>query len=713
MSYLSFARLRPTLKRLAIWQRGLLLVLAYGVTVVALVFTLVPEAVDIEIGQASPRYIGAPRVIEDTFTTALLRRQAAQGVAEVFEQDPTVSDRVSKEAESILNFFVHTAQTEPDAGRRAEMVRAGVTFAITDSAVQTGLTLDAGSAEQLLTEFRLALDPVYRLGIKVDGLEGARAAVVTALQNSGLRASYRALLSELARGVMLPNMRFNETATERLRSEAKDRVQPVMLQISEKIIGQGEIATEREIMLLQALGLLRRTFAWRVILGSLLFALIAVGVPALYLSRAERERDITTAEFALIAVVYAGTMFIGLGLSTLSGHLFPIAGASILLTVLLNAKVGLIVGGALSLSAVGLVGHELPYLMVGLLGTAVGVRAVSTHEHRSGIARSGMAVGLVNVLAIMALGLLYGGLRPQIVIDLAWGFGGGLLSAVLALGFLPFLEQAFGVTSSIKLVELSNPHQPLLKRLLFEAPGTYHHSAIVANLAEAAALEVGANALLARVGAYYHDVGKLMRPYFFIENQIMMENPHNDYPPQLSASVIISHVPDGVQLAEKHKIPPVLIDIIKEHHGTSMVQYFLAKAQEQGQTAEPGDYVYEGPRPRSKESAIVMLADVVEAAVRSTKMPTPAQMADKVHGLIRERLYAKQLDESELTFKELDKIGAVFVRVLSSTFHPRIEYPEQQGGLKYAGAVDKHAGQVSLAPPPSGTDDGASHTGRG
>jgi putative nucleotidyltransferase with HDIG domain len=696
-----------------LWQRGLLLLLVYAVTALLLVLTLVPEAVDLEVGQASPRYIGAPRMVEDTFTTALLRRQAAQGVAEVFEQDPTVVERVSAEAEAVLNFFVHAAETEPDASKRAEMVRARVTFAITEASVQTGLTLDAGSVEQLLAELRLVLMPVYRLGIKVDGLESARAAVAAALQNSGLRASYRALLSELARGIMLPNMRLNEAATERMRIEAKAEIVPVMLQIGEKVIGQGEIATEREIMLLQTLGLLRRTLEWRVISGSLLFALIAVGVPALYFSRVHAQTGRTTTELALTAVVYLGTLFIGLGLSTLSGYLFPIAGASILLTVLLNAKVGLVVGGALSLLAVGLVGYDVSYLIVGLLGTAVGVYTVSTQEHRGGIARSGMAVGLANVLAIAALGLLFGGLGPQVLIDLVWGLGSGLLSAVLAIGFLPFLEHAFGVTSSVRLVELSNPHQPLLKRLLFEAPGTYHHSAIVANLAEAAALEIGANALLTRAGAYYHDVGKLMRPYFFIENQIMMDNPHDNYPPELSAALIISHVNDGVHLAREHKIPPVLIDIIQEHHGTSMVQYFLARAQEQGQEIVTGDYVYAGPRPRTKESAIVMLADMVEAAVRAAKMPSPERIAERVQALIRERLYAGQLDESELTLRELDKIGTAFVRILSSVFHHRVEYPGQQGGLSYAGAVDRRAGQVPLTASPTRTNGGTSHTSSG
>ena len=692
MSYLAFARLMGTLKGQSLWHRGLVLFLVFAGTALLLMQRLVPEAVNLEVGQASPRHIGAPRMVEDRFTTALLRRQAAEGVAEVFEQDPTVVARVSEEARAFLYFFVEAARTEPDKERRAELVRARVTFAISEGAMSTGLALDEGSIEQLLTELSLALEPVYHLGIKVDGLEGSRRAVVLALQNSGLRASYRNLLSEVARGLMLPNMRLNEVATERLRGEAIAKVNPVMLQLGQKVIGQGEIATEREITLLQDLGLLRRTLEWRVISGSLLFALLAVGVPCLYFLFLYPAAGRTTMETMLIAVVYLGAVLMGIGLSTLSGYLFPIAGAGILLTVLVNGKVGLMVGGSLSLLAAGLVGYEASYVIVGFLGTAVGVFSVARQEHRAGIARSGMAVGLVNMLTIAALGLLFGGWGPHLLVNLAWGFGGGLLSSILAIGCLPFLESTFGVTSTVKLVELSSPHQPLLRRLLIEAPGTYHHSAIVANLAEAAALEVGANSLLARVGAYYHDVGKLERPYFFIENQVMMENPHDDYPPHLSAAIITNHVKDGVNLAQAHKLPAVVVDIIREHHGTSLVQYFFAKAQEQGQASQAADFAYAGPRPRTKESAIVMLADVVEAAVRSVSSPTPAKMTEKVYRLIKDKLYSGQLDESELTLRELDKIGLAFVRLLSSVFHHRVEYPGQQGGLKLAGALDERTG---------------------
>lgn len=681
-------------KRIGV-QRGALFVVVYACVVAFLILRLVPEVVILEVGQASPRFIGAPRVVEDRYSTTKLRQEAAHAVAEVFEQDPSVLERVMKDASDMLHFFRLTAVEDMDSKRKAEVIRAKASFDISDGAINTGLTVDEPTIEQLLTEFTLALEPVYKLGIKVDGLENARKNVVSTLQSSSLKAQHRMLMIEIARGTMRPNMRHNESATQRFKNEAVARVNPVLLQKGQKVIGMGEIATDREITLLQDLGLLRTGLDWRVISGSLLLALLVLAVPCSYLyllsSRVFRKIGV----LMLLGVIYVFTALFSLGLSTLSGYLLPIAAASILVTVLVDAKVGLITGCSLSLLAAGFVGFEARFVIVALLGAATGVFAVSHLEQRGGLVRGGIIVGVVNALGIAAFGLLFGSTGREILRDVLFGFGGGVLSSILAIGSLPFLENTFGVTSTIKLAELANPHQELLKRLLVEAPGTYHHSIIVANLAEAAAEQVGADALRARVGAYYHDVGKIERPYFFIENQTMMENPHNDYPPHLSSLIITSHVKDGVKLAREYNVPEVIIDILREHHGTSLVQYFFNKAQELGSDVREEDFVYEGPRPRTRESAIVMLADIVEAAVRSITSPTPAKIEQKVRDLIKEKLYTGQLDESDLTLRDLDKIGTAFVRHLSGIFHHRIEYPEQRGGKpKHASVMEQRAGQA-------------------
>jgi putative nucleotidyltransferase with HDIG domain len=254
----------------------------------------------------------------------------------------------------------------------------------------------------------------------------------------------------------------------------------------------------------------------------------------------------------------------------------------------------------------------------------------------------------------------------------------GLLSAILMIGVLPYLESAFSITSMIRLLELSNPNQYLLKRLLLEAPGTYHHSLMVGNLAEAAAEAVGANALLVRVGAYYHDIGKIKRPEYFVENQQGGTDPHAKIAPALSALIITSHVKEGLEMARDKHLPQSVVDFITGHHGTSLTKYFYSRALEEdgGEHINEENFRYEGPKPQSKEVALVMLADATEAAVRSISDPTNEKIRDMVRKIIRDKLNDGQLEECDLTFRDLDIIAATFVRVLEGVYHSRIEYPD-------------------------------------
>jgi hypothetical protein len=261
--------------------------------------------------------------------------------------------------------------------------------------------------------------------------------------------------------------------------------------------------------------------------------------------------------------------------------------------------------------------------------------------------------------------------------SLILGSVNGILSSILTNGAVPYLESAFGITSSVRLLELSNPGNPLLRRLQIEAPGTYHHSLLVGNLAEAAADAVGGDSLLVRVAAYYHDIGKMKRPYFFIENQ-MGDNPHDKIAPTLSTLILTSHVKDGVELAREHKLPQGIVEIIEQHHGDSLCSFFYHKAVEgnKNENITEDDFRYEGPKPQTKEAAIVMLADAVEAAVRSLQNRTPGRVEGLVRKIIKDKLMDGQLDESDLTLKDLDNIAGAFIRVLSGIFHNRIEYPD-------------------------------------
>lgn len=263
---------------------------------------------------------------------------------------------------------------------------------------------------------------------------------------------------------------------------------------------------------------------------------------------------------------------------------------------------------------------------------------------------------------------------------------GGLLSAVLAVGVLPLLESMFNLVTPQMLLELSIPTQPLLRQLQTEAPGTYHHSILVANLAEAAADQVGANALLCRVGCYYHDIGKTRRPIFFKENQMDQPNPHDGMEPQVSAAILAAHVRDGLAMAEKYKLPQPVRDLIAQHHGDSFMAYFYHKAktaaEAAGKEVDPKDYCYDGPKPQTKEAAIVMMADSVEAAARTLKERSVEAITKFVHDMIRSKLDGGQLDEAPLTLRDLDQIEKAFIKTLTGIYHERIEYPKLDVGKK-------------------------------
>lgn len=246
----------------------------------------------------------------------------------------------------------------------------------------------------------------------------------------------------------------------------------------------------------------------------------------------------------------------------------------------------------------------------------------------------------------------------------------------MTIGTLPWFESGFNITSAVRLLELSNPNAPLLKQLLIEAPGTYHHSVLVGNLAETAAEDINADPVIVRVGALYHDIGKLKRPYFFIENQFAKDNPHDKIAPTLSALIVIAHVKDGLEMAREHKLPQSIQDIIAQHHGDSYTQFFYHKALEENPDVPEEAFRYDGVRPQSKEAALVLLADNVEAAVRSHKNNTPGRIEGLVRKIIKEKLDEGLLDLCDLTFKDLDKIAIAFVKVLSGIFHSRVEYPE-------------------------------------
>ena len=320
-------------------------------------------------------------------------------------------------------------------------------------------------------------------------------------------------------------------------------------------------------------------------------------------------------------------------------------------------------------------------IILGIVNIIVACTSIKKVNGRNEVLQATLYMVIASAIVTLATGLLVSNNFKMIVSEVTFSILGALLSGIFAIGFTPFLESAFKIVTNMKLLELSNPNSPLLKRLLMEAPGTYNHSLMVANLAEVAAEAVDANPILARIGSYYHDIGKLKRPIFFGENLMGRENPHNRIKPTLSTQIIISHAKDGLELAKEYKLPEVIQDIIIQHHGTTLVKYFyytLKNSSDNPDEIKEEDFRYSGPIPSTKEAAIIMLADSVEAAVRSIPMPTKEKIEEMVNNIFKDKLQSDQLIDSDLTLRDIENIKKCFLKVLIGVYHQRVEYPKEK-----------------------------------
>ena len=360
----------------------------------------------------------------------------------------------------------------------------------------------------------------------------------------------------------------------------------------------------------------------------------------------------------------------------------------------------------------------ISYLLTYLgIGTLIGAVILGRVERLTAFLWAGMAITVSNLTVMASYHAPYSAFAPQAMLQLQLmsGLNAVLAASIALIGYF-VIGNLFGITTSLQLTELSRPTHPLLRQLLLKSPGTYHHTIVVSNMAERAAAAIGADAFLTRVGAYYHDIGKTVRPYFFSENIADGVSPHEKLDPRTSAQVIISHVTDGLDLAEKYHLPPRIRDFIREHHGDSLVQYFYVKAQKEaaeGEVVEEVDFRYPGPNPRSKETAILMLADTCEAAIRSIRPPNREALRELVNRLIDERVANGELDNSDLTFRELQIVKGVFLRVLEGVNHPRISYPEPTQKSSTATAPSNEIDQSEMADKTTADDRTSQTNGHG
>nr|MBO2494199.1 phosphohydrolase [Clostridia bacterium] len=712
-------------------------VVAY-VSVFAIILAAIsPRRYDLKVGDIATESIRAPRDVENKIATQRRIEQARQSVAPIYRLNQNVQTEIVEEVNEIFEEIrivrslaeqrlkeweekqraaLSQQQLQEEEATQEDGIQQGeqdgqaeearqeevydgvqgeidyqqvfdkqfleqlkdhIRVQLSNDELLACITADEAEISQLQEYLIEMLTSLLDLKIKEDNLLEAKNTLRNEMLTRPISSELRLVGTTIGLILLKPNMIYDEEATEAEREKAARSVEKVIYKKGQYIVQDGQPVTEEQIAMLKELGLLKdEPFDVPLVVGlGLLILALEIG-GAFYIHHFEKELTNQHHMFILIILVVCLTLGVSYGMSVVNQYLMPVALAALLLTVLMKPRIAFFVNVILSILVGIMTRGQAGVMVAGLLGGMMGIFIAHRSQQRNGLFLAGLGASAASMLTAAAYELIVSGSWRAALRSSLWSGGSGVLAAVLAVGTLPVWENVFGIITPIRMIELSNPNHPLLKRLLREAPGTYHHSIIVANLAESAAQAVGANGLLARVGAYYHDVGKLIRPYYFKENQITSENPHDKLNPTLSTNIITAHTKDGVKLAQKYRIPKVIQDFILQHHGTTPVIYFYHKAKNNNKDVKLDDFRYTGPKPQTPETAIVMLADTVEAAVRTLPDPAPGKVEGLIRKLIKEKVEDGQLDECHMTLKDLDLIATAFKDVLCGIFHERVEYPD-------------------------------------
>lgn len=663
-----------------------------------------PKRYDLSVGDIAHTTITASKDVVDEISTTRQREIAAAGVEPSYLYKEGVSAEVLQELNTVLK---QIGAVQDYGSKLLEQ------YAPEDTAKQQEYVFDEAEkqyAKSLLTHITLAdyqLETVLRATDKqISNMNENITAAVENTLNTTIREEHvsesiqylqqiigyktdmdmlQNVVTPILRKVIQPNMLIDQEATEKLREEARQTVEPVIYKQGQNIVLARERITANQLEMLRSLGMLDDDDVdVMMYVGGVLLVLLSMMVLLISLALLAPDTLRAPRQLIILMLILCVTLACCIFGQMIHTYLNLALLAVMMLTGLIGAQVGL--AGCLAMAVVVsalLAGGDSSYAseVVNLLFTSfvsgmLAVMIIRQRPYRQQVLLCGILTALSNMLIILTIGFLTNTSIADVFANALWSAAGALLSSVLCLAFDPIIETVFHLATPSKLLELSNPNHPLLRRLLIEASGTYHHSIIVANLAEAAAEAVGANPLMARAGSYFHDIGKLKRPLYFKENQIG-ENPHEHTNPYVSAAIVTAHTRDGLIMAQQSRLPREIQDVIIEHHGDTPVMFFYHKAlqQAEGQAVDIADFRYDGKRPQTRESAIIMLADTVEAAVRSMPDPTPKAIEEFIARLVRGKIDDGQLDDAPLTLHDISKICQAFSTVLRGVFHERIEYP--------------------------------------
>ncbi|WP_347549547.1 HD family phosphohydrolase [Pseudalkalibacillus hwajinpoensis] len=675
----------------------------YGLAALIMYLTMLsnvmPESLDVSLYSSAERDIASPITIEHKTATEDERSKAAQVEAKYVYRDEVSQSQVDK-LNDLFSGIEQVKKSSNDETTREKLadLRALLSVSMADEmSDETLIPLLETEMSQVNLIKELTLSEVMKVmtdRVSIDNLEQSKSDVEDRLSLTSLPNNQKQAMIMVAQQSIVPNYFLDPEQTEQSRQEAIEAVQPVMIREGQIIVEEGDMINREVLEQLRLAGLLDDGFDAVPYVGLALLVMLLTGYLYYFFQDIPSRVRSSNTNLLIIVLVYFATLLV-LKLSSLLqsleelpgiAYIVPAAVGSMLIKMLFSEQIAIASSLLFAVCAGVFFNGEITGPMnasVGfyvLMSSLSGVFFLGRRNHRSNILKAGLLVSLINIVSVAILLMMKNGQYSGIELSYHLGFAflSGFLSSVLTLGLMPFFEAGFRIISTTRLIELSNPNHPLLRKILVETPGTYHHSVMVANLSEAACESIGANGLLARVGAYYHDIGKTKRPHFFIENQMNMDNPHDKISPQLSKTIIISHATDGADMLRKNRLPKEIVDIAEQHHGTTLLKFFFYKANDQADQPIPEtDFRYSGPRAQTKEAAVVGIADCIEAAVRSMTKPNPTAIESLVRKIITERLEDGQFDECDLSLRELDIVATTILETLNGIFHSRIEYPTE------------------------------------
>ncbi|PWA12547.1 hypothetical protein DCC39_05485 [Pueribacillus theae] len=671
---------------------------------VSLLQNILPEKMDISLYSVAEKDIASPVTIENKQATIEKQNEAVEEVEPEYTDKPEIAQTQVEKAEDFFELIgkingeaassgdEEQTKTPTSIDDKLKELKELLSHSVSELSDDTLKTFLSATSTQTAISKDLIIKTVRDLQnerITVDQLTDVKKEAEKRVQDANLNADVRKASAELTKSLIVPNYFIDTEATKLKRQKVVESVSPVMIRQGQIIVREGQVINRDVLQQLEVVGLLDDRLNVYPFFGLALFVILLTVFLAFFLQDAKTHYK--QRHLLLYGTIFFLTIFVFKTVSLFDeyskgiAYLLPAAMGTMLIKLLMNERLAIASGLVFAMTGSILFNTETVGTFHGEFGLYIlcssfaAIFYLGKHNIRSKILKAGFVVSIVNMAVILMISMLRKGQIDwmELSVNCGYAFLSGFLAAVLTLGLMPFFEAGFRILSTTKLIELSNPNHPLLRKLLMEAPGTYHHSVMVANLAEAACEAVGANGLLARVGSYYHDVGKTKRPHFFIENQMNMENPHDKIAPQLSKTIIVAHAYDGADMLRAHKLPKEIVDIAEQHHGTTLLKFFYHKANSAAEVKVPeSDFRYPGPKAQTKETAIIGISDGVEAAVRSIAKPTPVKIESLVRKIINDRLEDGQFDECDITLKELDVVAKTICETLQGIFHSRIEYPE-------------------------------------